>query len=221
MRFCWAGNKSYNGRQGLLYAPEPVQLPLSFTAPSWDRIYDMLIELAKRVKDSGFKPDLIVGVCRGGWAPARVMSDLLENANTASIRIEFYLAPGVTAKKPVISQAIMVPVKGVNVLVVDDVADTGESLKVAVEHLEVCGAKAIRTATLYYKPQSILKPDFFIIQTEQWIIFPWERLESARRLLDEAEKTGKSVDSVRETLTGAGIESNIVERLIEFARHYR
>lgn len=181
----------------------------------------MLIELAKRVKDSGFKPDLIVGVCRGGWAPARVMSDLLENANTASIRIEFYLAPGVTAKKPVISQAIMVPVKGVNVLVVDDVADTGESLKVAVEHLEVCGAKAIRTATLYYKPQSILKPDFFIIQTEQWIIFPWERLESARRLLDEAEKTGKSVDSVRETLTGAGIESNIVERLIEFARHYR
>ncbi len=196
-------------------------MPLSFTAPSWDRIYDMLIELAKRVKDSGFKPDLIVGVCRGGWAPARVMSDLLENANTASIRIEFYLAPGVTAKKPVISQAIMVPVKGVNVLVVDDVADTGESLKVAVEHLEVCGAKAIRTATLYYKPQSILKPDFFIIQTEQWIIFPWERLESARRLLDEAEKTGKSVDSVRETLTGAGIESNIVERLIEFARHYR
>ncbi len=196
-------------------------MPLSFTAPSWDRIYDMLIELAKRVKDSGFKPDLIVGVCRGGWAPARVMSDLLENANTASIRIEFYLAPGVTAKKPVISQAIMVPVKGVNVLVVDDVADTGESLKVAVEHLEVCGAKAIRTATLYYKPQSILKPDFFIIQTEQWIIFPWERLESARRLLEEAEKTGRSVDSVRETLTGAGIESNIVERLIEFARHYR
>lgn len=196
-------------------------MPLSFTAPSWDRIYDMLIELAKRVKDSGFKPDLIVGVCRGGWAPARVMSDLLENANTASIRIEFYLVPGVTAKKPVISQAIMVPVKGVNVLVVDDVADTGESLKVAVEHLEVCGAKAIRTATLYYKPQSILKPDFFIIQTEQWIIFPWERLESARRLLEEAEKTGRSVDSVRETLTGAGIETNIVERLIEFARHYR
>lgn len=195
-------------------------MPLSFTAPSWDQIYDMLIELAKRVKDSGFKPDLIVGVCRGGWAPARVMSDLLENANTASIRIEFYLAPAVTAKKPVISQAIMVPVKGVNVLVVDDVADTGESLKVAVEHLDVCGARAVRTATLYYKPQSIFKPDFFIVQTEQWIIFPWERLESTRRLLDEAQKTGKSVDSVRETLAGAGIDNNIVERLIEFARHY-
>jgi len=196
-------------------------LPMSFTAPSWDQIYDMLIELAKRVKDSGFKPDLIVGVCRGGWAPARVMSDLLENANTASIRIEFYLAPGITARKPVISQAIMVPVKGVNVLVVDDVADTGESLKVAVEHLDVCGAKAIRTATLYYKPQSILKPDFFIIQTEQWIIFPWERLESTRRMLDEAEKRGEPIGYVRETLTGAGIDANIVERLIEFARHYR
>jgi len=196
-------------------------LPISFTAPSWDQIYDMLLELAKRVKDSGFKPDLIVGVCRGGWAPARVMSDLLENMNTASIRIEFYLAPGVTSRKPVISQAIMVPVKGVNVLVVDDVADTGESLKVAVDHLDVCGAKAIKTATLYYKPQSCLKPDFFIIQTEQWIIFPWERLETTRRLLNEAEKKGRTLDSVRDTLTGAGIDGIIVEKLIEFARLYR
>ena len=196
-------------------------MSISFTAPSWDQIYDMLLELAKRIKDSGFKPDLIVGVCRGGWAPARVMSDLLENMNTASIRIEFYLAPGVTARKPVISQAIMVPVKGVNVLVVDDVADTGESLKVAVDHLDVCGAKSIKTATVYYKPQSCLKPDFFIIQTEQWIIFPWERLETTRRLLNEAEKKGKDLDSVRDTLTGAGIDGNIVQKLIEFARLYR
>ena len=196
-------------------------MPISFTAPSWDQVYDMLIELAKRVKDSGFQPDLIIGVSRGGWAPARIMSDLLENANTASIRIEFYLAPGVTARKPVISQAIMVPVKGVNVLVVDDVSDTGESLKVAVEHLDVCGAKAIKTATLYYKPQSIFKPDFFIVQTEQWVIFPWERLENTRRLLDEAEKKGKPLSFVRETLTGAGIEGNVVEKLIQYARLYR
>jgi len=195
-------------------------LPISYISPSWDQIYDMMIELAKRVKNSGFKPDLIVGVCRGGWTPARLMSDLLENANTASIRIEFYLAPGVTARKPVISQAIMVPVKGVNVLVVDDVADTGESLKVAVEHLDVCGAKATKTATLYYKPQSIFKPDFYIIQTEQWIIFPWERLESTRRLLDDAQKRGSSIDSVKQTLVSAGIESSIVEKLIAFARHH-
>ena len=195
-------------------------MPISFIAPSWDQVYDMLIDLARRVKDSGFRPDLIIGVSRGGWAPALIMSDLLENANTASIRIEFYLAPGVTARKPVISQAIMVPVKGVNVLVVDDVSDTGESLKVAVEHLDVCGAKAIKTATLYYKPQSIFKPDFFIVETEQWIIFPWERLENTRRLLDEAEKKGKPLNSVREILTGAGIEGSVVEKLIEYARLY-
>ncbi|HXZ98385.1 MAG TPA: hypothetical protein VED24_03360, partial [Candidatus Acidoferrum sp.] len=69
-------------------------MPISFTSPSWDQVYDMLLELAKRVRDSGFRPDLIIGVSRGGWAPARVLSDLLENAYTASIRIEFYLAPG-------------------------------------------------------------------------------------------------------------------------------
>ena len=196
-------------------------MPISFVAPSWDQVYDMVIDLARRVKDSGFRPDLIIGVSRGGWAPARIMSDLLENANTASIRIEFYLAPGVTARRPVISQAIMVPVKGINVLVVDDVSDTGDSLKVAVEHLDAGGARAIKTATLFYKPQSIFKPDFFIVQTEQWIIFPWERLENTRRLLDEAEKKGKPLSSVRETLTGAGIEGSVVEKLIEYARLYR
>jgi len=146
------------------------------------------------------------------------MSDLLENMNTASIRIELYLAPGVRARKPVISQTIMVPVKGIKVLVVDDVADTGESLKVAVEHLDICGAKAIKTATIYYKPQSIFKPDFFIVQTEQWVVFPWERFETTRRLLGEAQKKGKSVDFVRETLTGAGVDSGVVEKLIEYAR---
>jgi hypoxanthine phosphoribosyltransferase len=104
---------------------------------------------------------------------------------------------------------------------VDDVSDSGESLKVALEHLNACGAKAIKTATLYYKPHSIFKPDFFIVQTEQWIIFPWERLENTRRLLDEAEKKGKAISSVRETLMSAGIEGNVVEKLIEYARLYR
>ena len=115
----------------------------------------------------------------------------------------------------------MVPVKGVNVLVVDDVADTGESLKVAVEHLNVCGAATIKTATIYYKPQSIFKPDFFIIQTRQWVVFPWERLETARRMLDQAQNKGESVDTVIGTMVEAGIGSDIVRKLIEYARNYR
>jgi hypoxanthine phosphoribosyltransferase len=114
----------------------------------------------------------------------------------------------------------MVPVKGFNVMVVDDVADTGESLKVAVEHLEACGAKAIRTATLYYKPQSCFKPDFFIVQTEQWVVFPWERLETTRRLFDEAKKMGNPISYVKERLTGAGVDEGTAEKLIEFARLY-
>jgi len=48
-----AGNNSYNVCQEVLYSSELAQLPFSFTSPSWDQIYDMLMELAKRVKDSG------------------------------------------------------------------------------------------------------------------------------------------------------------------------
>jgi len=51
----------------------------NYIAPGWDQVYAMLLDLALRIRKSGFKADLIVGVSRGGWAPARILSDLLEN----------------------------------------------------------------------------------------------------------------------------------------------
>ena len=65
--------------------------PRDYVAPSWDEIYAMLVNLAIKIKQSGFKPDLIVGVSRGGWAPGRILSDLLANTHTANIKIEFYV----------------------------------------------------------------------------------------------------------------------------------
>jgi len=77
-----------------------------YLAPGWDDIYEMLIDLALRVRHSGFNADLIVGVSRGGWAPGRILSDLLENPHTVNIKIEFYVGLGQTARKPVVTQPI-------------------------------------------------------------------------------------------------------------------
>ena len=56
-----------------------------FEIPTWDEIYEMLLDLAEEIRKNGFKPDLIVGVSRGGWPPARVLSDLLDNPNLANV----------------------------------------------------------------------------------------------------------------------------------------
>jgi len=111
-----------------------------YVAPSWDKIYEMMVDLAVRIRKSGFKPDLIVGVSRGGWAPGRILSDLLENTHTANVKIEFYVGIEKTGRKPVVTQPIAENISNKHVLVVDDVADTGESLKVALDHVREKGA---------------------------------------------------------------------------------
>ena len=188
-----------------------------YVSPSWDKIYEMIVDLALRIRKSGFKPDLIVGVSRGGWAPARILSDLLENTHTANIKIEFYVGIGKTARKPVVTQPISEDIANKHVLVVDDVADTGESLKVALDHVSDKGAGEVKTATVYYKPHSIFKPDFFADTTSNWIILPWERLEATKLLLEEAKAEGRSLDSVRGILRRCGIEDKLADSLLELA----
>ena len=188
-----------------------------YVAPSWDKIYEMIVDLALVIRASGFKPDLIVGVSRGGWAPGRILSDLLENPHTANIKIEFYVGIEKTEGKPVVTQPISEDISKKNVLVVDDVADTGESLKLALDHVLEKGAGKIMTATVYYKPHSKFKPDFFADTTSNWIIFPWERLEATKLLLEEAKAEGRSLDSVRAVLKKCGIEGRIADSLFQLA----
>jgi len=188
-----------------------------YVAPSWDRVYEMLIDLALRIRRSGFSPDIIVGVSRGGWAPGRILSDLLENTHTVNIKIEFYLGIGKTTRKPVVTQPLSDDIAGKRVLVVDDVSDTGESLKVALDHMQEKGASGVRSVTVYYKPHSTYKPDFYADSTPDWIIFPWERLEATKLLIDEARAAGRDLNSVREILKRCGIAETTIESLFQLA----
>ena len=191
--------------------------PQKYVAPSWDRVYELLLDIALRIRSSGFRPDFIVGVSRGGWTPGRILSDLLENAHTVNIKIEFYVGIGKTSREPIVTQPLSEDITNRNVLVVDDVSDSGKSLKVAMEHMLEKGAANVKTATIYYKPQSIFKPDFFAYSTSAWIIFPWERLEATNLLIKEARTQGRGLDSVRETLRQCGINDETIDLLLKLA----
>ncbi len=185
-----------------------------FEAPSWDEIYELLIGLAARIRDSSFVPEVIVGVSRGGWPPARVMSDLLQNQNLANLKVVFYKDIGVRNRRPVITQPVTSEVSGKRVLVVDDVADSGFSLKVVSNHLKRRGAKEIRVCTLYMKPQSVFTPDFYARKTRKWVIFPWERLEAVRLIRRKVEDGNDSVSAVVRELKDSGMSSHLVRQLL-------
>ena len=189
----------------------------TYVAPGWDEVYAMLLDLALEIRRSGFKADLIVGVSRGGWAPARIFSDLLENTRTANIKIEFYTGLAKTASKPIVTQPISDVIAHKNALVVDDVSDTGESLKVAMEHVLKMGAASVKTVTIYYKPHSVFKPDYFAKSTSDWIIFPWERLEATKLLLDEAKAAGRDIESVRRILRKCNFTETTIDSLFQLA----
>jgi hypoxanthine phosphoribosyltransferase len=186
---------------------------IKFETPSWNQIYNLLLKLAKKIQESDFSPDVIVGVSRGGWIPARILSDLLGNKNLASVATEFYEDIGATKQKPTITQPVSVCVKNKKVLVVDDLADSGKSLELVKSHLTEKGAFEVRIASIYYKPWSVTVPDFYEKSTTKWVVFPWEQKETVRKIVSKTE----NVEDVKEKLIRFGLNKKRVEQFIKEA----
>jgi len=175
----------------------------------------MLLHIAEKIRKDHFKPDVIVGVSRGGWPPARVLSDLLENPNLANVKVEFYVGVAETKGEPVLTQPVSVKVAGKKVLVVDEVADTGKSLQLIREHLKAEGASDVRIATVYLKPWSIVKPDYYAKETSRWIVFPWEVKETIRKLVQKCGEKGKPFEAEMKKLVEAGLPKRLVKRFLK------
>src|SRR5215467_12236678 len=185
-----------------------------FEAPSWDQVYNMTVGLAKEIRKSDFSPQVIVGVSRGGWPPARIMSDLLENQNVANMKVVFYKDIGERNKKPVITQPVTAPVNGKRVLVVDDVSDTGYSLKAVYDHLRGKGVREIKVCTLYLKPGSVFTPQYYAKTTSKWVIFPWERLESIRLITKKLGSKNHVSVRLQKELRNSGISPVMIRKLV-------
>ncbi|MCD6323859.1 MAG: phosphoribosyltransferase [Desulfurococcales archaeon] len=149
---------------------------MEFLTPSWDDIHLYSAKLALKVLED-YRPDIIIGVLRGGYIVARIVADIMGVKDLGVVEVKFYKGVGETAEKPVITQPLVADVKDKNVLIVDDVVDSGRTLQIVTEQTRLRGAKNLKSASIYYKPRSIARPDYFIVETSKWILFPWEAAE--------------------------------------------
>jgi hypoxanthine phosphoribosyltransferase len=188
---------------------------VKFEAPSWKKIYDILLDLAGRIRKDGFKPDVIVGISRGGWPPARVMSDLLSNPNVANVRAEFYLGITETNFEPVLTQPVSMNIENKRILIVDEVADTGKSLRMVKDHVIRQGAKEARTVTVYCKPWSTVKPDYFGRETANWIVLPWEIKETLGKIMVKCKEREKLLKRETAKLVKAGIPARLIRQFLK------
>jgi hypothetical protein len=175
----------------------------------------MLLRQARKICQSNFKPDVIVGVCRGGWVPARFLSDLLCNSNLANIKVECYRNIEETAKAPELMQNISADVRDKAVLVVDEVADSGRTLRIVVAHLKAKAAREVQTATLYYKSHSIFKPDYYERETGCWVIFPWEVKETLGAIYDSHKANPVEIEKEAAKLAKLGVPKRLIKRFLK------
>lgn len=186
-----------------------------FEIPSWADVYEMLLGIATKVMHERFKLDTIVGVSRGGWVPTRILSDLLGTKNLALVGIEFYDVAIKMRENPVLTRPVTTPVQSKNILLVDDVVDTGATLQLAKKHLLGEGAEAVKTATIYYKPTSSVKPDCYGKLTRSWVIFPWDLKETIRNLFWKSRNSICQIEAETEDLIEAGAPKHLLTRFLK------
>lgn len=131
-------------------------------------------ELGQQIADSGFQPDIILAIARGGLFAAGSLGYALSVKNLYVMNLEFYTGVDERLDVPVMLPPYLdkVDLADASILVVDDVADTGHTLKVVHEFCQDVVAESM-TAVLYEKSHSLVKCDFVWKHTDLWINFPW------------------------------------------------
>ncbi len=166
----------------------------------WDYAYNLCRDVSERIKAAGFMPEVIIGVARGGWYLARVLCDFFMVKDLFSLKMEHW---GVTATvtgaaelKFGLDSEAQKKLKGKRVLIADDVTDTGDSIKFALEYVSAFEPLDVKTATMHHKTSSSFMPDFYgELMTEwRWIIYPWSVYEDMMELMEKMmeKRSGKA-----------------------------
>jgi hypoxanthine phosphoribosyltransferase len=167
----------------------------------WNLFYKLAKNTAKKIKDSGYRPDFIVGLARGGWCLSRVLCDFLGVKDLVSLKVEHW---GITATpngKAQLKYPFDIDLTNRQVLIVDDITDTGQSMKVAIEYVSTKNPKKIRTATLRHIESSEFVPDYFGDKISwRWVIFPWNYVEDMCNLISKITEHTKEASYIKNKL---------------------
>jgi hypoxanthine phosphoribosyltransferase len=170
---------------------------------SWDEAYQLAKSLANKIKRSGFRPDMVIGVARGGFVPARIVCDILFQKDLTSIRVEHW---GVASslgkakiKYPLPEEAA---INGKRILIVDDVADSGGTYAAILDYMKAKAPAEVKTASLHYKTCSSLIPDYWGEKqdTWQWIIYPWAVYEDMAGFVEKVLERPMTQNDIRKAL---------------------
>jgi hypoxanthine phosphoribosyltransferase len=169
---------------------------------SWSEVERLCQRLAGLVRESGYRPDLVIAIGRGGYVPARLMCDWLHIMGLTSIKIEHYLSGANRQEEAVIRYPLKADIRGLRVLVVDDVNDTGDTLEAAKQHLQTFHPGEIRTAVMHHKAATRFEVDYYAgkIIKWRWLVYPWAVNEDVSAFLKRLTPAPGSLEDAQELL---------------------
>ena len=153
--------------------------------------YNLIVEkLALQIHNSGYKPDLLIGIARGGLPIIDVCSRIFK-LKCAYLAVESYSGKEIEDQQGTLvfsreMSSTVQDMKG-NILLCDDLSDTGVTLNKSIDWLKKYPPlkgkiKNIKTAVLWKKKDSTFEPDFCAqkLDSNPWIVQPFERYEEVR-----------------------------------------
>jgi hypoxanthine phosphoribosyltransferase len=145
---------------------------------SWDVFGELCRALAIKVAQSGYRPDLVVGIAKAGVIPGAVVASILR-CDFFSMKISRDVGVERVRARPKIFSAAPREAANKRVLIVDEIATSGETLRMALNAMRQVAPADMKTAVSFAKGK--YEPDFYSLRTEATIVFPWDR-----QIVDEA-----------------------------------
>ncbi len=186
------------------------------TITNWEYIYGLCRTVSDQVKRAEFEPDVVVALARGGWFAGRCTCDFLGLDDLTSLKMEHYVGAAEKSDEPTVRYPMPEgSVEGKDVLIIDDIADTGGSIRRAQEYVEERNAGEIRTATLQLLRTSEFDPDFVGERLEEWawIVYPWNFIEDMIDLIAGAMERADDETFDREAIRHYLAEYHSVDRI--------
>ncbi len=166
---------------------------------TWDEVVTWSRNLAFSIIDSGYRPDVIIAIARGGLVPARLLADYMDVVDLLSLKVEHWIETGSHQAEAILKYETKdISLEGKRALLVDDICDTGKSIIVASEFIKKYWKPAeLRVATMQYiEPVAQIKPDYFVdlVRDWTWYMYPWNYVEDMVNLVKKILKEEGSLN---------------------------
>ena len=187
----------------------------------WTEIEKWCEQINRKMSES-FQPDVIIGMSRGGLVPARIVADMNLIKDLFAVKTEHWGLTATVDGEAVMKYGLNVSVEGRNVLVVDDITDTGQSMKLAYDYAMTLKAKSVKTATMLHIAHSKFIPDFYGEEVSEdkwtWFIFPWNIYEDLTNLIGKLKISDAGQSRIKELLISSydlSVEDSLLKKVID------